>query len=363
MSSKHKKQTQAAIGRPILSIGIPNLQITTSEQIELPLPIEALNLIKEIERLRGSRVITLFTSPDVIFRGDIPRELYRQLRIIGRVKRIDLFLHSTGGQTEIPWRIITLIRNFCDDFGVLIPSAAHSAATHIAIGANEIVMGDMSELGPTDPSRSHPLLPTVKNSGGEAQLMISVQDLRQCIEFLKRDWKNDPTPESLAAIYTALFEKVHPLALGAIEQSYALAKLISEKALKTHMSAETDKEKIDSIVTAFSDNFFSHEYRIGWKEAKELGLPVKYDNGNLWEAMWSLYEYYDAFRTIVRPIDNPPTIIARPIVWIDSVLQRQILEERYAVSKTNTPPLPVVPQWIIEKWANNDPKEEKDFSD
>ncbi len=43
------------------------------------------------------------------------------------------------------------------------------------------------------------------------------------------------TPEAMAQIVTALFDKIHPLAIGAIEQSYALAKLIGTRCLSTHM--------------------------------------------------------------------------------------------------------------------------------
>ncbi len=325
----------------------------------VPSPFEALSLIQEIERIRNSRVVTFFAYPDVLVRGDIPLQLYTQLRSIGRVPRIDLFIHSTGGETEVPWRIITLIRNFCQEFSVLIPFMAYSAATHIAMGANEIVMGDMSELGPTDPARSHPLLPQFNDQ----LLLISVQDLRQCIEFLKREG-GQYTPESLATIYSTLFDKVHPLALGAIEQSYALARLISEKALKTHMDSEQDKEKIERIVKAFSDDFFSHQYRIGWREATDLGLPVRYDNGELWEAMWKLYEHYMAFQGLVRPIGNDPHCIGRQIVWLDSTSHRQILEEQYSLSETKDQPQVlkrelVRPLWMRLEWNQNTEQKEE----
>jgi len=49
-------------------------------------------------------------------------------------KKIDLFLYSRGGDVSVPWRIVTMIREFCDEFCVLIPYKAHSAATMIALG-------------------------------------------------------------------------------------------------------------------------------------------------------------------------------------------------------------------------------------
>jgi ClpP class serine protease len=128
----------------------------------LPPPEEVLSLIHRLQDLRDSRMLTFVCRPDVTMRGDVVEQVYEQLREIGRVPRIDLFLHSAGGQTEIPWRLITLIRDFGERFSVLIPAMAYSAATHLAMGADEIVMGPLSELSPVDPARSHPLLPSRK---------------------------------------------------------------------------------------------------------------------------------------------------------------------------------------------------------
>lgn len=347
MGSKHKHQMQApsqnvpTAGPAPIQQGIP----APGVNVTLPPPSETLALIQKLEKIRESRLVTFFAYPDVIVRGDIPVQLYSQLRRIGRVPKIDLFIHSTGGESEVPWRIITLIRNFCKEFRVLIPFMAYSAATHIAMGADEIVMGDMSELGPVDPARTHPLLP----KENDQPLLISVQDLRHCIEFLKREG-GEYTPESLATIYSALFDKVHPLALGAIEQSYALARLISAKALQTHMNPETEKEKIEKIVNAFSDEFFSHHYRIGWKEAQGLGLPITYADENLWETMWQLYEHYNAFTGIARQIGDNQQHVARPIVWIDSSTHRQVLEEIYVNVQEKGQPLIQKRQTIGAKW-------------
>jgi hypothetical protein len=61
-------------------------------------------------------------------------------------------------------------------------------------------------------------------------LPISVQDLKHVVDLLKREGPEQSyTPEALATIFSAMFEYVHPLAMGAIEQSYTLAKLISQK--------------------------------------------------------------------------------------------------------------------------------------
>ena len=312
-----------------------------------PAPQEALDYIQKLQHLRQSHLLTLVASPDVIMRGDVIEQVYEQLRLIGHVPQIDLFLHSSGGQTEIPWRLITLIRDFCDRFGVLIPALAHSAATHLAMGADEIVMGPLSELGPVDPARAHPLLPSPKENG--TPMTVSVQDLRHCVEFIKTE-VGDSSPEATAAVIAALFDKIHPLAIGAIQQSYALARLISKKALSTHMNPSTEQAQIDHIVHVLSDECFSHHYRIGWKEAKEIGLKVTYAEGELWETIWALYKHYQAYFSIARILDNEGEAqqAARPIVWIDSLHQRGILEEVLLPSRQGG--LKMV-NWLATPWV------------
>ena len=289
---------------------------------ELPPPEQALSLIQRLTELRETPLLAFVVRPDVVIRGDVVEQIYEQLRQIGRVPRLDLFLHSSGGQTEVPWRLITLIRDFAERFSVLIPGIAHSAATHLAMGADEIVMGPLSELSPVDPSRTHPLLPSRKE--GEPPLAISVQDLRHCVKFVG-DEIGISTPDTWATVICALFDKVHPLAIGAIQRSYALARLISTKALSTHMDPVEDKEQIDRIVNTFSEEFFSHHYFIGRKEARETGLNVADASEELWEAMWALYKHYKPYFSAARPIGENQA--ARPVVWIDSIHQRWVLEE------------------------------------
>ena len=118
------------------------------------------SLIQQIEGLRNSRVITYLTSDrqgpvNARIAGDIIPIISKQLRTIGKTPNIDLFLYSTGGDTMVPWRLVSMIREYCDKFSVLIPYKAHSAATMISLGADEILMTDLSEISPIDPSTAN----------------------------------------------------------------------------------------------------------------------------------------------------------------------------------------------------------------
>src|SRR3990170_4598403 len=95
---------------------------------------DVIPLIRRLEGLRKSRVIAYYMSDQALIADDAMPVLYRQLRATGKQTRIDLWVHSRGGATVVPWRMASAIREFCDHFGVLIPYRAHSAATHVAMG-------------------------------------------------------------------------------------------------------------------------------------------------------------------------------------------------------------------------------------
>jgi ClpP class serine protease len=76
------------------------------------------------------------------------------LHDVERGDRLDLMLHTSGGDVDQAERIVLLCRKRVGktgSFRVVIPDSAKSAGTLIAIAGDEIVMGDPSELGPIDP--------------------------------------------------------------------------------------------------------------------------------------------------------------------------------------------------------------------
>jgi len=74
------------------------------------------------------------------------------LDAIGTCERLDLMINSPGGSGEAAEKLIEMCRAHCtEQFRVIVPNFAKSAATMIALGADVIVMGYASELGPIDP--------------------------------------------------------------------------------------------------------------------------------------------------------------------------------------------------------------------
>jgi hypothetical protein len=212
---------------------------------------------------------------------------------LGHVNKLDVFLRSTGGMAEVPWRIVSLLREFTDELGVIVDRLALSGATHIAISADDLVMTPFSALGSVDPTRQHPLLP--KDANGNP-IPTSVQDLKHLVQFVRDQLEKDQSyqPQDLTLLLTEIFKYVDPLAIGALEQSYRLSKLISKKVLMSHRNPLSD-EQIKKIVDILSGEYYSHAFLISRADVEsDLGLPITKPDAELSNMIRNLSEYYDA---------------------------------------------------------------------
>jgi len=116
---------------------------------------------------------------------DAVRHIFDHLLLLGRrpIPKLDIFLVSNGGSGTVPWRLVSLFREFASELGVLIPYRAYSAASLLALGADEIVMHPFAELGPIDPTVSNEFNPV--DQATRQRIGISVEDVRAYVNFVK----------------------------------------------------------------------------------------------------------------------------------------------------------------------------------
>lgn len=257
-------------------------------------------LIQQIEGLRQSRIITYLTSDrqgplNARIAMDVIPIINKQLQTIGKTKNIDFLLYSTGGDTMVPWRLVSMIRDYCDKFSVLVPYKAHSAATMIALGADEIVMSNLSELSPIDPAAANLFNPP-DPTNPQNRIPISVEDVMAYFDLAKNKFgiKGD---EELSHIFSKFIESnppIHPLSLGNVNRIHNLIRILAKRLLKSHIK-QLKEDEIVKLVDYFTERLYSHQYLIGRKEAKEdLGVETVVDaNDILSKGMTDLYEEYD----------------------------------------------------------------------
>lgn len=312
-------------------------------------------LINRIQELRGSNVLVYFTGDRQPIATRISEDavpvLYKHLlqfaRSTPQKQKIDLFLYSRGGDVSIPWRIVTMIREFCEDFCVLIPYKAHSAATMISLGADEIVMGKKAELSPIDPT----LVRAVTGEAGVAPPEISVEDVSSYISFM-RERAGISDQVALAQVVSQLANHLTPLTLGSVNRQYSHIRLVARKLL-TSRKEKIEESRIGAIVEVLTEKMYSHGHAIGRREAKELGLPICEPDESLEALIWSLYQKYEGLLQLNQVIDPEDLLTSKkeeehtdecvPLAVIESAKMLDVFEINVAFRrKRQIPPNPQI---------------------
>jgi hypothetical protein len=267
-------------------------------------------LIEKLEAARGGRLVIVYitsTRPghELQISDDAFRIIYDHLEAGREQARIgvDFFIHSNGGSGTVPWRIVSLIRQYTTKLAVLVPHQAFSAATLIALGADEILMHKMGCLGPIDPSVANAFNPPHPNAPGQLA-PISVEDVTAFFKLVKEDVGISHEDELVQAL-TALTDKIHPLAIGNVQRSHHQSRLLARKLLKLHMPSESQEHEIELLIDTLKSNLFYHGHPINREEArKDLKLKVVVPSDDVELAMWDLYLQYEADLNLTLPF-NP----------------------------------------------------------
>ncbi len=271
--------------------------------------LQRLNLYKELEKLRKRPLVVYMTStrPGVtaMIASDAVGEVLAQLEALPPgTEALDLFIVSYGGDPTVAWRIASLIRERVKKFSVLIPQAAFSAATLLALGADELVMHPHGNLGPTDPQ-----IKSRKNTkdGPAQEQQFGSQDLAAFLKFAREE-VGLTDQANLLEVLKQFCEQVGPVPIGVAARSSQLSESMGEKLLKLHMTGETEKQKAHSISQSLNRSFFHHGYPVSRSEAKEIGLKLASPNVDIEKLMWAIWlDLEDEFK--LREPFNPLALL------------------------------------------------------
>ena len=267
-------------------------------------------LLATIEKARHSTVIAYMLHDSAVIADDALPQIYDKLHAIGRQERIDLLLLTRGGVTEVCWRLLNLLREYTDHLGILVGTRVQGAGALLALGADEIVMGPLSEVGGIEALRKHPLLP--KDEFGQP-IPTSLSEINSLMGFLSGGEGGAPRPELL----TALMQHIHPLAIANLQQADALSREITRKALMLHMHTD-DTKRMEELVDKFNGGFHSAMYTAGRVELRETGLPVTDADDELWSSIWGLVQLYQAAIYNDRPDSTSPGAFFRYVCLVES---------------------------------------------
>ncbi len=221
------------------------------------------DLITRLEVSLDGPLLVYWTPADAQITIEDAQALRRVLAGKPRSGTLHLCLTSQGGQGQAALPIVRELRQHCDRLVVQVPVRASSAATMVALGADEIRLGTCAYLTPVDAALQHQLAPKI--AGDQTATVIPDEVARVLALWRKENGHGTEHP------FQHLFPHVHPLVIGAIERLTSLSQRICDTLLAFHL-AEAEHRK--RIVAALVDGYPAHSYPILLEEAQRIGLPA-----------------------------------------------------------------------------------------
>ncbi|MCL6430244.1 MAG: ATP-dependent Clp protease proteolytic subunit [Anaerolineae bacterium] len=236
-------------------------------------------LIRAIERSRGSRLISLIHRQESVSFLGIPisryitiedsEEVLRAIHLTPEDVPIDMILHTPGGLVLAAEQIAQALRRHRAPVTVFVPHYAMSGGTLIALAADRVVMDPNAVLGPVDPQ------------------------LGQC-----------PAASVLKVLEQKDINEIDDQTLIMADQARkAIAQV--QRTITRILSDRMPVKRAQALAETLSSGTWTHDYPITVDEAKELGLPVSTDMPQEVYEIMSLFPQAGMRRPSVEYIPSP----------------------------------------------------------
>jgi hypothetical protein len=180
-------------------------------------------------------------------------------------EKVDVLLHSPGGSADAVQSIVDIIRSKFSDVSFIIPNVAKSAATMLALSGNELIMDEMSELGPTDPQFVIPRRDGIIQAAGQA-IIDQFEEAQKLIA---------ENPKMLVP-WIPILQQYGPALYMEARNAIKLSTDMVKNWLEIYMfkGEELASEKAADISSFLGDhkNFLSHRKKIGLSEIRQEPL-------------------------------------------------------------------------------------------
>ncbi len=256
-------------------------EMSASHQTRVPL----IQQIEERTRHKFIAYIALLQHPNAGINYDDIQPFSALLGSLDGYMGLDLLINSPGGNTDIAEKIIYMVRQFVApplQFRLIVANAAKSAATMLAFGADRILMGYCSELGPIDPQVTFPA------PGGQYQFFPA----QSVLDGFDAIYEEVQKTGNINQAYVPLLATLNPTLLDVCKKAIDRVRAFGESWLPRYMCGN-DQQKANRIVNRLLDvsRYLSHGQIIDANEAKDIGLSVDYlePDDPLWKLIWEYY--------------------------------------------------------------------------
>jgi ClpP class serine protease len=239
-------------------------------------------LILDIERRRGSRLVTLIHRQEGLglfmpfgryIDIDDSEQVLRAIRLTPGDMPIDLLLHTPGGLVLASDQIAYALKRHPGKVTVIVPHYAMSGGTLVALAADEILMDPDAVLGPVDPQLGS--LP--RGSWPAASILKALE-------------QENPNRDDETLILGDVARK-------AIDQVRATAREL--------LDGRVPDDEADRLAATLSEGRWTHDYPIRLEEARQLGLQVSGEVPEPFYALMGLYPRRSQRRPSVEFIPTP----------------------------------------------------------
>lgn len=237
------------------------------------------DLCAQIEKKTGHKLLCYWNSVNGnICQNDVS-VLYGMIKDWGVQDQLYFFIKSNGGDGKASLRIINLLRQHTKKLVVVIQGECASAATMLALGADEILMGPLAFLSAVDTSLTHELSPIDRNN---SLVSVNQDELSRVLKLWNKEGgQTNP--------YQALYQYIHPLVFGAVDRSSSLSIKLCSDILSYHM---TDQAKAAEISRKLNEEYPAHSYPIILREAQKIGLNAREVDKELNDLFYALNNLY-----------------------------------------------------------------------
>lgn len=235
--------------------------------------------------ITGYEVIFLYDDDNSISSYH-SNNIYHAVKDLNKKKNILMIVHSGGGQIEPAYLISKTCKRLSKTkFNVAIPRRAKSAATLISLGAAEIHMGLLSELGPIDPQ-----------FGGFPALGLS-----NAMEKIAEMSEQYPNASDMFAKY--LTDNLNIRHLGLFERINESAAQYAERLLSG--KDLPDGKTAENLADHFTNHYKDHGFVIDADEASSLlGKKIVKEGSKEYELSNSIYDFFSLLQYLFGAYKN-----------------------------------------------------------
>ncbi len=219
------------------------------------------------EKRKGTAML-FYTSGNIDYYK--AQSFLRILRKEPSIENLDLMLESGGGEITMAVKIVNICKNYCNKFTVIVPFYAKSAATMIALSADDLILGKAGELGPIDPQVKHPTSDT----------FFPASSIKNALEFIESS--TDPT------IKMTMAERLDPFLIGAYNKTIEEAKqyLMEVPNIK-------NSENKQEIIETFTHKYADHGFPITQEICRSLNFDFSFEfnDDEIEEMVYDIHDF------------------------------------------------------------------------